>query len=166
MQRRRATTIGVHLLPGRDRTNENGLTLIELLVTVVIMGLTFVIILGGMSTAILGSDVHHRQVTADAVLRSAADMVRSDETDYEDCATTYDFLDVDPAGYTRAPVTVVGYWDSSSNKFESPVAYNCTLIEPAPSGSKNDNGLQLLELSVTASARSVTEKMQIVKRAP
>ncbi|WP_405486485.1 prepilin-type N-terminal cleavage/methylation domain-containing protein [Streptomyces sp. NBC_00096] len=90
----------------RRRRGEEGETLIEVLVAVVLMGVAFVAILGGMGTAIVSSVAQQKVTTADSVIRSAAEKVVSDP--YVSCAIGYG-TPTPPAGYT---VTVeIEYWD-------------------------------------------------------
>lgn len=138
----------------RDRTGQKGLTLIELLVTVSILGVSFVVIVGGLGTAILGSDYHHRQVNADATVRTVADEVRSLE--YEDCATgPFYQTELEDSGYIAPTgydvlVSEVGYL--TGDDFET----------TCPGG--GDEGLQLVKITVTAQERSVQESIEVVKR--
>ncbi|MFD7032536.1 prepilin-type N-terminal cleavage/methylation domain-containing protein [Streptomyces sp. NPDC059917] len=88
------------------RRGEEGETLIEVLVAVVLMGVAFVALLGGMGTAIIGAVAQQRLTGADSFVRSAAEKVVGDP--YVSCATGYE-TPPPPAGYT---VTVeVAYWD-------------------------------------------------------
>ena len=81
---------------------EAGLTLVELLVTIAIMGIAFAVLVGGMGTAVLGSDLHRKQADAENILRSFAETVKSAE--YVDCAQPSDYqrLFSAPTGYTAA----------------------------------------------------------------
>ena len=81
---------------------EAGLTLVELLVTIAIMGIAFAVLVGGMGTAVLGSDLHRKQADAENILRSFAETVKS--AAYVDCAQPSDYqrLFSAPAGYTAA----------------------------------------------------------------
>ncbi|MFC4332560.1 type II secretion system protein [Streptomyces andamanensis] len=90
----------------RRRRGEEGETLVEVLVAVVLMGVAFVIILGGMGTAIVSSVTQQKVTGADSVVRSAAEKIVG--APYVSCAGSYD-TPGPPAGYT---VTVeVEYWD-------------------------------------------------------
>ncbi|MFJ8013469.1 prepilin-type N-terminal cleavage/methylation domain-containing protein [Streptomyces sp. NPDC096339] len=88
------------------RRGEEGETLVEVLVAVVLIGVAFVAILGGMGTAIISSVTQQKVTGADSVIRSAAEKVVS--APYVPCASGYE-TSAPPAGYT---VTVeIEYWD-------------------------------------------------------
>ncbi|MFB7053487.1 prepilin-type N-terminal cleavage/methylation domain-containing protein [Streptomyces vinaceus] len=88
------------------RRGEEGETLIEVLVAVVLMGVAFVTIFGGIGTAIISSARQQKVTGADSVVRSAAEKVISAR--YVSCADGYE-TPTPPAGYT---VTVeIEYWD-------------------------------------------------------
>ncbi|MFD4739292.1 prepilin-type N-terminal cleavage/methylation domain-containing protein [Streptomyces virginiae] len=91
--------------PRRPR-GEEGETLVEVLVAVVLIGVAFVAVLGGFGTAIISSVTQQKVTGADSVVRSAAEKIIS--APYVSCADGY-ATPTPPAGYT---VTVeVEYWD-------------------------------------------------------
>ena len=61
----------------RPGSNDDGETLIELIMAVAIMGISVVAIVGGFATSILMSDVHRKQATAGAYVRSYAESVET-----------------------------------------------------------------------------------------
>jgi prepilin-type N-terminal cleavage/methylation domain-containing protein len=136
----------------RRHDRESGVTLIELVVTVVIMGIAFVVIVGGMGTAILGADVQRQRAGADLAIRTAAETVA-----YQECAASYS--PPASAGFS-VTVTRVTYWDAVTNSF---VASLPTCAENPPT----DGGLQLVDLAVTSTTgRQTSETLQVVKRRP
>ncbi|MFG2972162.1 prepilin-type N-terminal cleavage/methylation domain-containing protein [Streptomyces sp. NPDC048331] len=92
--------------PRRRRRGEEGETLIEVLVAVVLMGIAFVAVFAGIGTAIVSSVRQQKVTTTDSVVRSAAEKVIG--APYVSCAGGYE-TPAPPAGYT---VTVtIEYWD-------------------------------------------------------
>jgi len=138
------------------REAEAGVTLVELLVAIVIMGIAFVAILSAIGTAIIVSDVHKRQATAETVLQSWAETLKS--APYQaDPGTAYNYgtpgLGL-PAvsGYTPAAPQVSCDGNLTTNKFDSPGAPPCSAA-----------GLEQITLTVT-SARGVTKTTSVLKR--
>ncbi|MFE9120103.1 type II secretion system protein [Streptomyces sp. NPDC007172] len=119
----------------------------EVLVAVVLMGVAFVTILGGIGTAIISSATQAKVTTADSVIRSAAEQVVSDP--YVSCARDYR-TPAPPPGYT---VTVrIEYWDGVG-----------AFGEPCPTA---DTGVQKVTLTVRRTgARPVRDAtLEVVKR--
>lgn len=132
--------------------SESGSTLIEVLVAVVIMGVAFVVIVGGIGTAIIGSDLQKDQAGADVALRTAGENL------------VYACPPSAPANYQAqlAPVTgftltvaEVSYWNPDTNSFE--LDLTC-----------QDTGLHLVKLSATPTSGRAPEPvtLEIVKRRP
>ena len=139
--------------------DERGVSLVEVLVAVTIMGLTFTAIVGGLTASVVGSGIQQRQATADTILRSYGEVVKAGA--YVDCAgpAAYEPADVGyvvPDGFS-AEVSTVSYWhedpvDPSTGSFGS----SCT----------SDEGLQRLTLEVVTDDGRITESHDIVKRSP
>jgi prepilin-type N-terminal cleavage/methylation domain-containing protein len=83
----------------RRAQGERGFTLVEMLVTVVIIGIAFATLVGGIGAAVLTSDHHRQQGTVNARLRNFVETLKA-ATPYVNCAT--------PAKYTASvsPVRV------------------------------------------------------------
>jgi type II secretory pathway pseudopilin PulG len=146
-------------MPRSRRRGEVGETLLELLVTVSIMGTVFVGVLAGIGTVFVATDSHRQDATAEAVLRSYAERLE-DPTDvpYVDCATAGTY--VSPTGFTlpaapgwTASVTSALIWQG-----DTPPTFTSTCAA--------DKGLQQLTLRVTSPAgdHQATETIVIVKR--
>ena len=86
--------------PARDA----GETLIEIVISIAIMGIAFVALMGGMLTAVSLSALHRQQADTQLQLVSAIEQVKT--APYVDCAvsTTYPR----PAGVTNE---IVEYWN-------------------------------------------------------
>ncbi|GGY14813.1 type II secretion system protein [Streptomyces xanthochromogenes] len=131
----------------RPRRGEEGETLVEVLVAVVLMGVAFVTILGGIGTAIISSVTHQKVTSADSVIRSAAEKVVSDP--YVSCASGYE-TPTPPTAYT---VTLkIEYWDGVG-----------AFVQSCPTA---DTGVQKVTLTVHQtgphSVRNAT--LEVVKR--
>ena len=129
---------------------EEGLSLVELLVAVAILGIAFVTILGGMGTAVLISDVHRKQATAGTALREYAEAVEA--AAYQECSAgnqpVYPYTP--PAGFT-ASMGTVDVWNGNT-----PAGFVAC--------SANDRGLQRMRLTVASDDGRATETVQVLKR--
>jgi Tfp pilus assembly protein PilE len=137
---------------GADR----GETLVELLITIVIMGVTVVAVVGGLMTSIQMSDIHRKQATAGAAVRDYAETVDryTGSTGYVACApasayspSTVGFTA--PAGYT-ASVASVRYWTGAA----------------WTSACASDLGLQQVTVQVASDDARATESSVLVVRKP
>ena len=142
----------------RPRRDEAGTTLVEVLMTVAILGIAVVAIVAAMGTSIIGTDHHRKQAQAQTVLLSATDAVKSQTANpYQPCATTGSYSAGSnvtlPAGWTASAVTVrsVKYWNGSA------FAVSC----PSP-----DSKLQLIDVQVATPDGRATESVAVVKRNP
>ena len=93
-------------LPGRrrcpSRGEESGFTLVEVLVTVVIMGIAVVTLVGGMLSAVTASDLHRKDTVLATSLRAYAENIKSSVQ--QSClqgAATFTATSPGPAGYTE-----------------------------------------------------------------
>ncbi len=138
----------------RRSGSERGETLIELLITVMILGTAVVALVGGLVLAVRVSAMHREQATAGAAVRAFAEALQSHvaatPTGYLDCAdeTAYDGIYTGaPAGYVPE-VTAVAYWNGAA--FVS----TCT----------TDTGVQRVSLRVTS--QNASETLDVVLRKP
>lgn len=143
----------------RARRQEHGETLLELLITVTILGLAVASIAGAVLAAVGGSTMHRQQAQAQALLHSWAERVAAvSDASYVACAVAGSIpappSDAVPAGFT-ASVTRVQYWDAASSSF-------------GPSCG-TDSGVQQVRLTVTAPQRllpAFSEYVDVVVRRP
>jgi type II secretory pathway pseudopilin PulG len=103
-------------------SRDAGETLIEIVISIAIMGIAFVALMGGMLTAVSMSTLHRQQADAQLQLVSALEQVKS--APYVDCAinTTYPR----PAGVTNE---IVEYWngiDFGTTCYDASVTYYST----------------------------------------
>jgi prepilin-type N-terminal cleavage/methylation domain-containing protein len=141
----------------RSLEDEAGFSLAEVLVTVVIVGIAFAAILGGMVTSIVVSDVHRKQASSDALARSAAEALKDQAVAYVNCAAPNDYnaaLPPAPAGY-NVSVSSVQYWDGTSS---DPVTYSGSCPSP-------DMGMQLVTVVAGSGDGRASETLEFVKRA-
>lgn len=137
--------------PVRAGGPDAGETLLELLISIMIVGIGVTAVLGGVGIAARASTQDERQIQAQALLRSWGEHVQARTTDatYTPCATTATYAGAPwawtapapaglpelPAGFTAA-VASVAYWDAPSAGFVA----GCTA----------DGGVQRLRLALTA----------------
>lgn len=149
------------------------MTLIEVLVTVTIMGIVFAVFVGGIGVAIHSSELQKRAVTADTVLRNATEALqRADYLPYMGMMAGPPVYDVSsvavPAGYSPPVVVFKGYLSDPpegqgplADQFLSP----CAVVSPCPA----DGGVQLLEITVASSGPGghavKAQSVELVKRA-
>jgi type II secretory pathway pseudopilin PulG len=147
---------------GRSRHSERGDTLIEVLLAIVILGMTSVALLLAFGTSISGSAQHRSMATADTVLRTAAEdtislIQQQSSTQWGTCpanystqpsATTSVLATVNAAiantGYTMQMPAAdpVLYWNGSS--FSSSACVTSTAISPQV------NSPQIVTITVTS----------------
>lgn len=158
--------------------SQAGLTLIEVLISVMILGIAFVAILGAMSTTIIGSALHRKQAAEQTIIRSYAEAVKS--LPYQPCDPSkgpnypdyqppedshFDFGDY--PGFT--PVPPIGsapkvkyWWPDESDEKRGTFEDTCPDLDH-DGQFDDDSGIQLVFLSVT-SDDGVVESVEVGKR--
>src|SRR5262249_19765514 len=111
-----------HLPPGQDqvtarRGGERGETLVELLISIIIMASAIIAIVAAIAVATNSSDEHKKQVGVVVVLRDYAEAVMN--SPYQGCNYPLNPQNYVPAGYTdpagyHATVTAVRSYDGNS----------------------------------------------------
>lgn len=129
---------------------DGGFTLAEVLVSVAILGITFVAIVGGLGTAIITSDIDRRQAVAQNTLRSFAESVQGEAYDPCPGVPVYGAGYAAPTNYTKT--IVAEYWVPVGNTYVGV----CPL---------NDAGLQRLTLTIETADAEVRESVVFFKRA-
>ena len=143
--------------PRRAR-GERGETLVELMVTIAIMGIAFVAILSGVAIAITASDSHRQEATAEGIIRSYAERISDPkDTPYVECGSAGDYEN--PSGFDlpdgwSASVTSVTYLQPGDPPHD--FGGGCASL-----------GAEQLTLQVVSphGQRGATETLTMVKRA-
>lgn len=151
--------------PSRDhaaRTDEQGFTFIEVLITLAFLSFAFIAIIGALGSMVVGSDQHARITTAEGAIRSAAEFVKSQaEVAYVPCHS-------DPlAAYQGALSTLpmpsnftVSIVAVQASNGDSPATFRTDGTCPP-----SDRGTQLLSVKVEVTGpRATTQTLDIVKR--
>jgi type II secretory pathway pseudopilin PulG len=142
------------------RRSERGETLVETMITVVLLGLLAVGVVASLGTNILVSDTDARLAGSEAVIRSYAQAWQN--MPYQPCTSSANPYGASaPAGFTAptgftASLVSVKAWNSGSGA-SSPATFTA-----CPT---TDTGLQSLDLKV-ASSRGTEQTLTIVKRKP
>ena len=141
-----------------QQANDEGETLIELIIAVAIMGIAVVAIVSGLVTSILMSDVHRKQATAATYVRDYAEAIENVVAGggYAACnATSYAGTAVagfDATKYQKSFVTgSAKYWNGTSWQSICPAV---------------DAGLQQMVLQVNSIDNRATETLAIIVRNP
>lgn len=134
--------------------DDGGFTLIEVLVAVTLLGIGVTVILSGIMTSILTSDIHRKQATGETVLRGYAEAAKKEAaSSYSSCATTYTVPFTPAEGYT-ATLEGVDYWTGSG-----------WAAQPASTCATDDTTQRLRLKAEAADDRSV-ETVEVVVRKP
>ena len=124
--------------------------LIELVVTVALMGLAMLAVLGAMGVFFKVEDSHRAMTQLDQDLRSYAEALLALPYD-SDC--TVEYSATVPTGNTAS--VVVGFW-----KKDLPPTYQNTCP------TNTDPGIQRLTVTLTRTADGYSDSLEIVKAAP
>lgn len=146
------------------RHGDHGETLIEVLMSIVILGIALVAILGGMATSVLSGDIHRKESTATSVLVSASEALKDPSVHYKPCATasepTYTSALASlpgtglPSGWAAPVISRVSYWNGT--------AFGAVCYDTAAYG----NLLRLQQITVTVKSpdNRAVEAFSLVKR--
>lgn len=145
----------------RRLRTEHGVTLPELLVTIVIVGLAFPAVLGGIVATWDASEAHRQAAKRETLARAFAENVKAQP--YVECAEAADYEAglTDPAppdGFTVAYQGEPKYWDGTDLTLAN---FARTRAECLADG---DAGIQRIVLVLTYAETSATEELVVIKR--
>jgi type II secretory pathway pseudopilin PulG len=145
----------------RRARSEAGLTLIELILTISLMGVAFAAILGGVAGIYSDSTVHRNAALVETWLRRYAESL--DSASYVACATPSSYnaaLTPSPPANFSVQINAVEYWDGNASAAFTSSQPGCVAA--------GDKGAQRITLQVaeTEQFRGVTENVVLVKRDP
>lgn len=148
---------------------ESATSLIEVLVTMSIMGIAFASILLGLGTSTNTSDIHRKQATAETVLRSFSEAVKQDP--YAECATTASYTGggYSPPANFSVSIKLVAYWVPSPTPASPATPAVKTGVFATPGGLAcvpPDTGYQRLNVEARSSDSKAVETLQVLKRRP
>ena len=142
--------------PRSAARSEDGATLVETLVAVVILGIAAVAILAGLQLSVMASDIHRKQTSDGAFVRGYAEAIER----YLDTTANY----VKCAGAGAYSPATVGYTVPAGHSAQQvaavPLAGNGTTLT-CPGG---DQGIQRLRLTVSSDDGRAAETLTIVVR--
>lgn len=154
----------------RRQRDDDGVTLIEILLTVMFLGSAVTAILGGMASSLLFSDVNNKMATAETYVRNVAEDLKTYDPDtgnppdaYEECwsGTGYSAGPLKPDGFGE-PTLQVEVWDAATGTFVAPGE-----LTTCQGGSPADQGLQRITITVSSdNGRVQNRQLQTVKRRP
>jgi type II secretory pathway pseudopilin PulG len=129
---------------------ERGETLLELIVALAILGIAVVAVVGGLSAALMLTDVHRKQAAAGVAVRDYAEATQTAVATghYTACAAP-PVTFTPPTGYTTSVVAI---------RFWSGTAWQPTCT--------TDIGLQRLTLQVASVDGRAAERLDVVLRKP
>jgi Tfp pilus assembly protein PilV len=132
---------------------ERGESLLELMISVSILGVAVVALVAGLGTAVIVSDAHRKQATAGAAVRDYAEAVQNFVVGgHYDAGSTPNYSPVAvgyaaPAGFTAAAVSV--------RCFDGTAWQSCTAVQ---------QGLEQLTVQVSSVDGRATESLVMVLR--
>ena len=157
---------------GGARDSESGETLVELMITIAILGVSMVAILGALWTTLRVADFNSKTSSGDTVLRTFAETMKEGGA-----ADTYHYVPCTVAGAAvaypaYAPVAPYNHYDATVIQIQYLTGYDAsnqpTFTTNGLCPSATDLGLQQLTVKVVGPDNDVavktTQSMVIVKR--
>ncbi len=144
--------------------SDGGFSLVEILVTIVIVGITFTAILGGIITSITASAYQRNEATTDALARSAGEWVKDSKKNPYNAicpsANPYSLSGLTvPSGFS-VQITEVAYWTGN----QLPAVSAPYVPEFNTSCPSTDHGMQRINIEAKSADGQATETVQVIKR--
>ena len=143
--------------------DEQGESLIEILVSTAIMGIIGIGIIGSIAAVLISTDIDRKTSQAETVLRSYVAAI--EDAPYQDCADAGAYAP-DSVGFATplhfdASVSGVAYWIATSGPTVVPNAAGEIRFDASCAA---DPGLQRVDVIVTSTDHRAVEKVTIFKR--
>jgi type II secretory pathway pseudopilin PulG len=152
----------------RPGSNDEGETLLELMIAVAIMGIAVVAVVGGVATSILMSDIHRKQATAGAYVRNYAEAVVA-YVATDTAASNANFgagsPDYSPSQVLAPPLSWVSF-TAPNLGFDPPVISVKCWDGVGFSGCPTASAVHQVKLSVTSTDKRAAESLFVVVRRP
>jgi type II secretory pathway pseudopilin PulG len=153
---------------GGARRGESGETLLEVLMTVAIVGIAFVAILGAIFTAIRVSDYHRKTTTADVILRNFAESMKQANGTYQYVPCTSAGGTVSYVTYDQGALYANAHYTATITSIRYLTGYSSGTPTWANTCPATDLGLEELTLKVTGPTTDPavrgTESVVVIKR--
>jgi prepilin-type N-terminal cleavage/methylation domain-containing protein len=133
-------------------SRQDGFTLVEVLVTVMIMSIAFVAILEGQALFFHATTIRRATASLDTATRNYTTALGN--APYVDCAAAYAVSA--PAGTTAA--VTIGYWKGDTSPASFTNRTTCL--------ANGEQGAQRIQVTLTDTTTSQTDQLSIVKRKP
>jgi len=157
----------------RPCSDDEGETLLELMIAVAIMGIAVVAIVGGIATSILMSDIHRKQATAGAYVRNYAEAVVA----YVAADTPASKANFGPGSPDYSPSTVLknlnpnaalawAMFTAPNVGFDQPTTSVKCWDGTAFTSCSTVSAVQQITLSVASSDKRASESLVVVVRQP
>lgn len=132
---------------GRVRSSAAGFTLVEILVTVAILGLVTAGLFGTLSTFLMLGSVQRSTANIDQVVRTYSERIES--ASYVSCASSYSSVTL-PSGYSFSAGPTLAYWNG-----DSPATFGSTC--------SSDKGVQRISATVREQSSGKSQQLVIAK---
>jgi type II secretory pathway pseudopilin PulG len=139
--------------------SDGGESLVEVLVAIVILGFAGVAIVAGLQMGVTASDIHRKQTTGGAYVRSFAEAIEQyvGANHYQNCAATNGYK----VGAVTSQLALPGGYSATQDAAKS---IDSTGI--VADGCSSDTGIQQVTLRVSSGDNRSSEQLTIVLRRP